>query len=239
MQSPGEHFFDNCIPAYYQAAVCFYKTGDRKTGDLLFAEGMRHGFRGSFGDGTYFRRDEVSWAVKFFLDAYYWRIQTAPTVSTEPLHHDDIRLNALIVEDDLKQGLILDAGCGTGRYMEWLQSPHNHVAGLDIRDSNGKFVQGSLCNIPFTNKTFDCVYCVEALEHAVNQEAAVDEMSRVTKKKVIIIDKPAEINGKMRIAPWEHWLKIAEVENWLLQHWRTAQWRWIDDTFVKWVGSNE
>lgn len=236
----NKHFLDNCVPAYYQAAICFYKTGNREAGYSLFAEGMRHGFRGSFGNGTkYFRHDEVSWAVKFFLDAYYWKIRTAPTVSIEPLQPDDIRLSALATEDDLKQGLILDAGCGTGRYMEWLQSPHNHVAGLDIRDSDGRFAQGTLCNIPFTNKTFDCVYCVEALEHAVNQKAAVDELSRVAKKKVIIIDKCAEENGKMLTAPWERWPWITEVEGWLGKHWRNVQWKWIDDTFVKWVGSND
>jgi malonyl-CoA O-methyltransferase len=64
-----------CVPGLAQLAVCWYKTGRRGPADRALAWLCSHqrpsgGFCGSAGRrATYFPRQEISWAVKYFLDA--------------------------------------------------------------------------------------------------------------------------------------------------------------------------
>ena len=68
-----------CLTGLAQIAICWYKTGNRKPADLAVAWLARHqkpsgGFLGSEGAGaTYFPSEELSWAVKYFLDAVHLR----------------------------------------------------------------------------------------------------------------------------------------------------------------------
>jgi malonyl-CoA O-methyltransferase len=70
-----------CSPGLAQLAICWYKTGQREPGDQALAWLERHqtpqgGFRGSYGRrASYFPKVELSWAVKFYLDARLLRDQ--------------------------------------------------------------------------------------------------------------------------------------------------------------------
>jgi malonyl-CoA O-methyltransferase len=83
-----------------------------------------------------------------------------------------------------------------------------------------KTKQGSLLNLPFADGAFDCVFCVEALEHTVNPEIAVAEICRVLKPggKVVIIDKNKQCRGALAIESWEQWFDQQEVQHWLSHH---------------------
>lgn len=80
---------DGAIPAYpgvdwvcstgmAQLAIAWYKMGDREPANkaLAYLEKIQNqsgGFYGSYGTGAdYLPDEEISWAVKFFLDAYGW-----------------------------------------------------------------------------------------------------------------------------------------------------------------------
>jgi malonyl-CoA O-methyltransferase len=82
---------DGAIPAYpgvnwvcstgmAQLAVAFYRLGYRQPADKAvdYLEKIQNpsgGFFGSYGKGAkYFPREEISWAVKFFLDAYMLKL---------------------------------------------------------------------------------------------------------------------------------------------------------------------
>ena len=68
-----------CSTGLAQLAIAWYKLGEREPADLAFLAMCRlqnssGGFYGGYGKGaTYFPDGEISWAVKFFLDAFMLR----------------------------------------------------------------------------------------------------------------------------------------------------------------------
>lgn len=128
---------------------------------------------------------------------------------------------------DLADKRVLDVGCGKGRFARILHREQSGAAiwGLDISGEMLKFVPagihrlaGSMTALPLADSTFDAVYAIESLEHAVEIERAVNEMCRVLKPggKLVIIDKNAEHWGKLDTPHWEKWFKREELER-LLQ----------------------
>jgi malonyl-CoA O-methyltransferase len=71
-----------CSTGMAQLAVAWYKLGDKEHADraLTYLERLQNssgGFYGSYGKGAvYFQKEEISWAVKFFLDAYLLKIKS-------------------------------------------------------------------------------------------------------------------------------------------------------------------
>ncbi|MEG3640531.1 methyltransferase domain-containing protein [Magnetococcus sp. PR-3] len=89
-----------------------------------------------------------------------------------------------------KQGRILDAGCGNGRMLARF-SEETDAVGIDAslnllrivkKAGRGNFhVCCELEHIPFKDGLFDSVFSCRVLQHLVEQQSAVHEMSRVTK----------------------------------------------------------
>jgi SAM-dependent methyltransferase len=86
---------------------------------------------------------------------------------------------------------ILDAGCGTGRNLEWLQR-HGTVYGLDISEvglsiareaHHGRLVRASVTAPPLRNECFDLVTSFDVLYSLENadERAAMAELYRLTK----------------------------------------------------------
>lgn len=114
----------------------------------------------------------------------------------------DCRVKALLdFLGDIRGKKILDAGCGKGRFSKILRTKGAVATGLDLSDKllaeakalykDIEFVKGSVSKIPFSDNSFDCVFCIEVLEHLPNTQKAIEEMIRVCKKsgKIIIIEK--------------------------------------------------
>lgn len=90
---------------------------------------------------------------------------------------------------------ILDAGCGGGGYVDFLTQKGFDVTGVDKfaqfldvahqQQRQGHFVQGDLTALDFPDKSFDCTYCFDVLEH-IDDDAAIVELARVTKKRLIL-----------------------------------------------------
>ena len=91
---------------------------------------------------------------------------------------------------------ILDAGCGGGAFVEFLSARGFLVTGLDYHEmfldvarkrpgAVGTYVQGDITALPFPDKSFDCAYCYDVLEH-VDDQKALRELLRVTRSRVII-----------------------------------------------------
>jgi len=229
-----------CSTGLAQYAVTWYKLGQRELaeralGYLCRIQNPSGGFYGSTGRGaSYFPNEEISWAGKFFLDAYHWHVRTSfdAEVAFFPYTIDgsDARLQAVLSQlGDLSGSRILDAGCGKGRFARALLAryPSAEIWGVDFSEamlshisSEVRTRQGSLLNLPFTEGFFDCIYCVETLEHALDPEAAVGELCRVVRPggRVVIVDKNAERQGVLEIKPWEQWFQQGEVCTWLSRH---------------------
>jgi ubiquinone/menaquinone biosynthesis C-methylase UbiE len=86
---------------------------------------------------------------------------------------------------------LLDAGCGKGGSMVF--PPKNaEIVGVDVlrtnvadckrRWKNRGYVVADLSTLPFIEKTFGGVICIEVLEHVGNKTALLNELSRITQK---------------------------------------------------------
>lgn len=85
---------------------------------------------------------------------------------------------------------ILDAGCGTGGNLRFLNT-YGSVQGIDISDYAIKLAKekgihnikkGSIDKIPFADKSFDLVTCFDVLgQKQVNEDRAINEIYRVLK----------------------------------------------------------
>jgi SAM-dependent methyltransferase len=149
-----------------------------------------------------------------------------PSTIDPRIYHVQLLLDFL---GELSGRRVLDAGCGKGRFARILKErcPAADVWGLDISEEMLRYVpegihtrQGMLTDLPFEDGWFDAVYAVESLEHAVEIEAAVGELCRVTRPegRVFIIDKSAARTGRLETPPWEKWFGRRELER-LLGRW--------------------
>lgn len=177
----------------------------------------------------YFPDAEISWANKYFLDALSWRLKL-DFERQAPLFLDRIdkqdgryQLVKTYVMKGTNGQKICDIGCGKGRYLKNLMEdcPENQYYAADISEKVMDDVEGlqdkktgALTNIPYEDDSFDLVYVCETLEHAVSVEAAIKELLRITKPDgtLVIIDKPAEKLGTLKIDEWEQWLEDNELK---------------------------
>ena len=130
---------------------------------------------------------------------------------------------------DLNGKRVLDVGCGKGRFARVLAEryPQASIVGFDLAEAMLRHVPpgvsacaGSMTALPFPTGAFDCVYATESLEHAVQIDAAVAEMCRVTRPggRIVIIDKNSQQRGRLKTPEWEKWFGRKELENLLARH---------------------
>ena len=80
---PGANWV--CSTGMAQLALAWYKLGDQEPADkaldyLVTLQNKSGGFYGGYGRGAnYFPDKEISWAVKFFLDACFWKDKACST----------------------------------------------------------------------------------------------------------------------------------------------------------------
>jgi 2-polyprenyl-3-methyl-5-hydroxy-6-metoxy-1,4-benzoquinol methylase/uncharacterized protein YbaR (Trm112 family) len=84
-----------------------------------------------------------------------------------------------------KDKLILDAGCGAGRFSEIAAGTGCRLVSVDMSSAidaaakslygheNISFVQADICNLPFRPSTFDGMYCIGVLQHTENPAASL------------------------------------------------------------------
>ncbi len=99
----------------------------------------------------------------------------------------------------VKNKKVLDAACGEGYGSHILSAEAETVIGLDIDESsvhhaskryqknNLKYIQGSCIDLPFEDKSFDCVVSFETIEHLAEQQQMLSEFNRVLKEDGLIV----------------------------------------------------
>jgi len=106
----------------------------------------------------------------------------------------EARILSSFLADSVKGKRMLDVACGFGEYtVQISKAGHCQVCGMDISEGAIKmahycggarcyFLLADAANMPFQSNIFDAVLCACSLEHFANDEAALEEMSRVLKK---------------------------------------------------------
>jgi SAM-dependent methyltransferase len=103
--------------------------------------------------------------------------------------------------NDLDGKLILEAGCGAGRFTEILLNKGAIVVSVDLSDavdsnqrnfpiSKNHFIcQADINDLPFKNNFFDIVICLGVIQHTRNSEEAINSLySHVKKDGNLVID---------------------------------------------------
>ena len=248
-----------CSTGMFQLALVWYKLGERKRGDRLFDRALSYqnasgGWYGSYHAGnhkklftgikdkpTYFPDQEISWVVKYFLDALAWKTKLG-FEDAAPSFLDAIdktdgryllvrdRITAVMSEKEPISALVVcDVGCGKGRYLKNLVEdiPENDYYAVDLSETVMREIDcvkekrsGRLTNIPYPDDMFDVTYTCEAIEHAIHLEGALRELLRVTRPGgvVVVVDKPEEKLGALQIDPWEQWVNDADMRDFADSH---------------------
>ncbi len=229
-----------CSTGLFQLAVVWFKLGDLGHGSraLTYAAGLQNesgGWYGSYPTSDapraadrkeypdYFADREISWAVKYFLDAVYFKnkleFEGQAAVFSDTIAEEDGRYQVIFRKvQEMKAESVCDVGCGKGRYLKNLHRalPGVKCCGVDLSDQVMREIDpaietrsGILTQIPYPDNTFDMVYAVESLEHSIFPDNAVREMLRVVKPggKAVIIDKNKAALGLLEIDEWEQWFE--------------------------------
>lgn len=87
--------------------------------------------------------------------------------------------NAHEIVLDLKPKTLLDVGCGCGKFVEWAKENGIEAAGVDFASGYGQACD--VCNMPFTDNSFDIITAFDLLEHLRPEDLhrALLEMARV------------------------------------------------------------
>ena len=94
---------------------------------------------------------------------------------------------------DLRGKLVLDAGCGGGRYTRVAADHGAYVVGVDrssavekarsltSEHANVQLVQADLTRLPFRPQTFDAVFSIGVLHHSPDCRASFDAVAKMVK----------------------------------------------------------
>ncbi|MFM6924527.1 MAG: methyltransferase domain-containing protein, partial [Ferruginibacter sp.] len=81
-----------------------------------------------------------------------------------------IKTTAALIPPEVNS--LLDVGCGNGVFLNWLQEQQTKIelTGTDrsaaaLNYVKTKKVQSDIVELPFADESFDCVSCLEVIEH--------------------------------------------------------------------------
>jgi SAM-dependent methyltransferase len=110
-----------------------------------------------------------------------------------PITHDRFYAQSQWTPEELKGRLVLDLGCGSGRFAEIALAAGARVVAVDYyaavdacRANLGtnprlNVIQGDVYKLPFAPGTFDIVYCFGVLQHTPDPQAAFYALARQVK----------------------------------------------------------
>ncbi len=109
------------------------------------------------------------------------------------------------LKNNLKGDIILDAGCGTGKFTSTLENLSNKYIGIDLsanqlekaqtksKKSNSEFIQANLSNIPLKDNTVDIIistWVLGTIKDLDERCKCIKELKRVLKPqgKIILVE---------------------------------------------------
>lgn len=149
-------------------------------------------FRAHWGD----RIDKLE---KFRRDAPFITDEDYKAVYEDhPRVHDETDNSKACLEavlNNIVGNSVLDVGCGTGHLLRHLDryKPGLELSGVDIiapdtgDEDKISFHQAVVERLPFPDASFDTVICTHTLEHILDIRAAIKELRRVRRRRLILV----------------------------------------------------
>ena len=114
------------------------------------------------------------------------------------VHEDTDNSDACIsaITEDIVGESAVDVGCGTGALLRRISKARpgiKSLAGVDfvidpgLTDPGVEYFSAKVEALPFPDKAFDTVICTHVIEHIVDYRAAIAELRRVTRQRLIIV----------------------------------------------------
>lgn len=96
------------------------------------------------------------------------------------------------IEENIIGPTILEVGCGKGYLSRELSRQGYYITGVDIQleevvQENLIFKKADIEKLPFADASFDTVICAHVLEHVLDADAALAELRRVARRRLIIV----------------------------------------------------
>lgn len=110
----------------------------------------------------------------------------------------EVEKSLLNTASDKNIKTILEAGCGTGRWLNSLSKLNKKLFGLDFsiqmlriaksEISETELVNADACYLPFNNNSFDMIFCINAIHHFPDKKKFLSEVNRcITTKGILCI----------------------------------------------------
>jgi SAM-dependent methyltransferase len=144
-----------------------------------------------FVNGIYRFVDEQHYAGSF---GFQWHLHSKTQLDTEDSRRSEgaFRRRTGFRPEDLAGKLVLDVGCGMGRFAEVATRWGAHVVGIDLSlaaevaaknlaDRSASIFQADVFKLPFAPESFDYIYSIGVLHHTPNCEQAFKVLPRLLK----------------------------------------------------------
>ncbi|MCC7574223.1 class I SAM-dependent methyltransferase [Candidatus Woesearchaeota archaeon] len=116
---------------------------------------------------------------------------------------------------------VLDVGCGPGEYCAEFHRKGYEITGIDYAENvikqaqkkhpDIKFIVGNAYKLPFKDQEFDLITCIGVLQCVYEPEKIINELTRVSKKHIIIstLLRQKKLENPIRLLQ-----KKLETDNW-------------------------
>lgn len=136
-----------------------------------------------------------------YVDSFSWEWDKhsetlVDSLAGGTLAHDMFAERTGLTQQDIKGKLCLDAGCGSGRFLEVIREFGGQGVGIDmsyavdhahrILGDSVPLVQGDLLNMPFKDGSFDVVFSIGVIHHTSDAHKAFKNLARLVKPNGIL-----------------------------------------------------
>jgi 2-polyprenyl-3-methyl-5-hydroxy-6-metoxy-1,4-benzoquinol methylase len=162
--------------------------GDRVLSGTLVCRGCAEGYK--IVDQIPRFVSSENYAQSFGFQWNLFKLEQFDSVSGTTLSRDRFFSETGWVPSWLEGKLVLDAGCGAGRFLDVATRTGATVIGVDLSDAvdaaastladrgNLDLVQARIDALPFRDGVFDGIYCIGVLQHTSDPEACARALGR-------------------------------------------------------------